>query len=307
MYPWTASIFQQLTSRYAKLQLHHGLLFLGPSKLGKMSLCQDIAASLLCKTVNESAGSTAAAHHSACGQCKSCQLIAANSHPDLNIVISDKSQIGIDLIRNAITKLTQTAQLSGNKVLIIPNIELMSESASNALLKTLEEPTKNTYLLMTCNEPQKLLPTVLSRCEKIKVASPNYDQSVLWLSQQGVDTSSQAMSPSALQACGFSPIRYLEESLNDDALTYQNFVTDIEALEQGIESALRVAQKWKDDVPRALQWLSQYFMSKYKKDHAEPDFLSYQACIEKSKLMSHPGLNKVVLIESLLTRVSAIS
>ena len=112
-------------------------------------------------------------------------------------VTTEKSQIGVDAIRQTISKVSQTAQLSGNKVVIISQVELMSESASNALLKTLEEPTANTYLLMTSNESQRLLPTILSRCEKRNIALPSFEQSCDWLSAQGVSVPTKAASSSA--------------------------------------------------------------------------------------------------------------
>ncbi|MBF7072907.1 DNA polymerase III subunit [Glaciecola sp. MH2013] len=301
MYPWLSTTFSGLVKRFEEGQLHHGLLFMGPGKLGKTELCQSLAAKLLCSSgSNQQSGFLDPVNNDeACGNCKSCQLIAAKSHPDLNIVLSEKSQIGIDLIRSAISKLTQTSQLGGNKVLVIPNIELMSESASNSLLKTLEEPTQNTYLLLTSNEPQKLLATVLSRCEKIAITHPRYEESVAWLKSKGALIATE----DELQACGHSPLRYLEQLNNEDSLTYQDFITDISALESRASDSLRVAQKWKEDSPRALQWLGQYFMRKYKDSSDEMDYKSYIDCIEKSKLMGHLGLNKVVLIEALFSRV----
>jgi len=88
-------------------------------------------------------------------------------------------------VRKAIEQVNQTAQLSSNKVVMIENIETMSESASNALLKTLEEPTNNTYLVLTTNAPQYIMATIKSRCEKIRVPMPSYEQSRAYLADEG--------------------------------------------------------------------------------------------------------------------------
>ena len=295
IYPWLADKFTGLVSRYSAGTLHHGLLFMGPKSLGKKALCESLAASLLCQTkVRDTA--------SACGTCKSCLLLAAGSHPDLNIVIPEKTQIGIDQVRSAIAKLNQTAQLSGNKVLVIPNIELMSESASNSLLKTLEEPTANTYLLLTSNEAQKLLPTVLSRCEKILIAPPTYQQSVSWLQTKNVDIPSQE----ALLANANSPLRYLSSLSDDSQLNFNDFETALTKLRSGQESPSRLAEVWKAEANNMSAWLAQYFLNEYKNKQDDKVFAGYQRCLETVKLLSHPGINKSLLLFDLLTQAKAI-
>lgn len=295
IYPWLHRTFSQLIARYDEAALHHGLLFMGPKSLGKKDLCEELAASLLCQTKPK-------LDTGACGTCKSCLLLAAGSHPDLNIVIPEKTQIGIDQIRSAIAKLNQTAQLSGNKVLVIPNIELMSESASNSLLKTLEEPTANTYLLLTSSEAQKLLPTVLSRCEKILVAAPSYQDSVSWLQTQAVEIPSQE----AMLANANSPIRYLLSLSEDSKFNFSDFETALSKLRSGQESPNRLAELWKTEASNMSTWLAQYFLNEYKSKQDEMYFSSYQNCLKTTKLLAHPGINKSLLLFDLLTRAQAI-
>ena len=295
IYPWLQRTFRQLISRYDAATLHHGILFMGAKSLGKKELCESLAASLLCQTKprNESG---------ACGTCKSCLLIAAGSHPDLNIVIPEKTQIGIDQVRSAIAKLNQTSQLSGNKVLVIPNIELMSESASNSLLKTLEEPTSNTYLLLTSNEAQKLLPTVLSRCEKITIAAPNYHESVSWLKTMAVEIPS----PEALLASANSPIRYLSSLTDDSQFAFNDFEEALAKLKSGQESPSRLAELWKTEASNMSKWLAQYFFNEYKMQQNDKLYSSYQSCLETIKLLSHPGINKSLLLFDLLSQAQAV-
>jgi DNA polymerase-3 subunit delta' len=317
MYPWLESTFDSLITRYKIAKLHHGLLFMGVADAGKTQLCQEIAKSLLCKTIAGTRKAAADTQSSglfeiedvalqthddileACGVCKSCLLIDAGSHPDLHIITTEKSQIGIDIIRQTISKVTQTAQLSGNKVVIIPQIELMSESASNALLKTLEEPTPNTYLLMTTNESQRLLPTILSRCEKQTIALPSFEQSCDWLATYNVSLPSRA----ALLAHGSSPITYKKELEEAESIGFDDFLITLQGLLEGSDTANRAALKWQTEAPKVVKWLAQHWLERYKNTQNISAYENYQACLVASKRMSHPGLNKSLILTSLFDQL----
>ncbi|MFT6330086.1 MAG: DNA polymerase-3 subunit delta' [Bermanella sp.] len=318
MYPWLEITFNALMARYRAAKLHHGLLFMGVADAGKTQLCHSIAKALLCKSVlahthveaqrprlfepDDAFESPHKTAQEACGTCKSCLLIDAGSHPDLHVITTDKSQIGIDAIRQTIAKVTQTSQLSGNKVVIISQIELMSESASNALLKTLEEPTPNTYLLMTTNESQRLLATILSRCEKQTIALPSYDQSCHWLRMLQIPEPSKA----ALIAHGSSPITYRNELENADSIGFDDFVMTLKGLIDGSDTANRAALKWHFDAPKVAKWLAQHWLEIYKNNKNEFAYENYQACLIASKRMSHPGLNKSLILTSLFTQLRSI-
>jgi DNA polymerase-3 subunit delta' len=318
MYPWLEITFNALMVRYRATKLHHGLLFMGVADTGKTQLCHSIAKSLLCKSAVASTHVEAQSSHlfefdeaverpnkttqEACGVCKSCLLIDAGSHPDLHVITTDKSQIGIDAIRQTITKVTQTAQLSGSKVVIIPQIELMSESASNALLKTLEEPTPNTYLLMTTNESQRLLATILSRCEKQTIALPSYNESCRWLRMLQIPEPSKA----ALIAHGSSPIAYRNELDDADSIGYNDFIGTLKGLIDGTDTANRAALKWHVEAPKVAKWLAQHWLEIYKNNKNEFAYENYQSCLVASKRMSHPGLNKSLILTSLFAQLRSI-
>jgi DNA polymerase-3 subunit delta' len=291
MYPWLGEIYGDLVSRYAASKLHHGLLFMGPADVGKGKLTEELAKALLCKSPNKG-----------CGSCKSCLLIEAGSHPDLHAITTDKSQIGVDAIRMVISKVNQTAQLSGNKVIIIQTVELMSESASNALLKTLEEPTGNTYLLMTTNEPQRLLPTILSRCEKLTVALPTYEQSCAWLASMQLTVPTKA----ALQAHGFSPITFKNELENTETKGFDQFTETLRNLSNGGESPNRAALLWQSEASKVTKWLGQYWIEQYKKDKSIKAYENYQACLYSAKRLNHPGLNKSLILNSLFGEITCL-
>ncbi|MDP5040433.1 MAG: DNA polymerase III subunit delta', partial [Paraglaciecola sp.] len=157
--------------------MHHALLLQGSLGIGKTEFAKEFASYVLC--------AKSSPDH-ACGECQSCLLQRAGSHPDFHEVLSEK-QIGVDQIRDAIKKLSGSAQLSGAKVLIIYAAHTMTEASANALLKTLEEPTSNTFLLLVTDKAERLLPTIISRCERILMPPPSLSQTQSWLLTQWQD------------------------------------------------------------------------------------------------------------------------
>ena len=113
---------------------------------------------------------------SPCGQCHSCQLFEAKNHPDFLFPNTDKSLIGVDEVRQASLFLTKTSQLSGSQVVIIHPANTMTESASNALLKTLEEPTNNSFLFLLSTDKNQLLPTIISRSQFLTLPEPTKEE-----------------------------------------------------------------------------------------------------------------------------------
>ena len=118
-----------------------------------------------------------------CGFCHSCQLVKAETHPDLHIVKPDGQQIKVDQIRQLCSSLAKTSQQGGRRVAIIFDAEKMNVAAANALLKTLEEPGKDTLLLLQTSTPSLLMATISSRCQKIAVNLPSKDEINQWLQQ----------------------------------------------------------------------------------------------------------------------------
>lgn len=177
---WLVEDFQNLTQQYDHNKLPHGLLMVGHEGNGSRELTIAMTQYLMCTSPIGSA---------ACATCKSCQLLASGSHPDfLKVIPEGKSlTIKVDAIRQLTHLVSETAQQSGNKVVYIQNAEKMNLNAANALLKVLEEPTPNTFLLMDVDELSRVLPTVRSRSRLIRLSTPTQEQSVSWLMGQHLD------------------------------------------------------------------------------------------------------------------------
>jgi len=165
-------------------QAPHALLLVGPPSVGKTTLAEDLAAGLLCTAQD--------AHDRPCRTCRACRLVAAGNHPDLHrvvpegpggqVVIGDpddpKQPRGI---RGLLHELAYLPVEGGARVAIIERASRMNEDAQNALLKTLEEPPAGVTIVLCADEAELLLPTVRSRCSRLRLGptGPRVIESVL--------------------------------------------------------------------------------------------------------------------------------
>ena len=173
--PWLAEPYQRFVDQYYRGKSSHAHLFNIDIALGGDKLAKAAAQTVLCQHLTPVG---------ACGQCKSCLLLAAGNHPDLYTVIPDGNQIKVDQIRQLCQALTQTAQQGGARVAIIVNSERLNLAAANALLKTLEEPGDDVVLILQTNISAQLLATITSRCQTLKFVEPTKLEIHQWLAEQ---------------------------------------------------------------------------------------------------------------------------
>ena len=153
------AIVEQLQRSLARGRLAHAYLFIGPRGTGKEAVAHTLAQALNClKKDND-----------ACGQCDSCRRIAAGNHPDIHWVRPESKtrRITVDQLREFEQAVNFKAANARVKVGIVVDADCLNEEASNAFLKTLEEPPAQTIIILLTAEPQRLLPTILSRCLRI--------------------------------------------------------------------------------------------------------------------------------------------
>ena len=149
---------QTLTNALSKNRLYPVLIFTGPRGTGKTSTARIVAKSLRCQ--NKKSDSVA------CEKCEDCLSISNSSHLDV-IEIDGASNNGVEAVRELRDKVSYMPSTGDWKVYIIDEVHMLSNSAFNALLKTLEEPPKHVVFIMATTESQKIPATVLSRCQKI--------------------------------------------------------------------------------------------------------------------------------------------
>jgi len=134
----------------------HAYLFVGPRGIGKTTIARIFAKTLNCEALRDA---------EPCCTCQSCREIAAGNSLDL-IEIDAASNRGVDSIRNLRESVLYTPSRSRYKVYIIDEVHMLTKEAWNALLKTLEEPPPHVKFLFATTEPHKVLPTILSRCQR---------------------------------------------------------------------------------------------------------------------------------------------
>jgi DNA polymerase-3 subunit delta' len=198
--PWLTPIFDKHVQSYQNSRFAHGLLFTGSAGLGKFKLASKLAKYLLC---------TDKLSNDACGKCHSCHLFEANNHLDFHLLQSEANKaIGIDQVRSLIDVLNERPHLGENKVVVIKDAQLLSTAAANALLKTLEEPQGNSYLILLARTHHQLMPTLFSRVQHSHVHSPSDEALVEWLSLQGTSVSDKGVLRQ-FQNCPLALLNYL--------------------------------------------------------------------------------------------------
>jgi DNA polymerase-3 subunit delta' len=251
--PWQEEAAAQLRKAWSADRLSHALLLQGAAGLGKRSFAAWLACAVLC---DKSANSTL----ECCGECASCALFAAGTHPDLLWVVpeEDKQQISIDQVRAATERLSKTSYRQGYKVAIVDPAHLMTPSAANSVLKTLEEPAPRSLLILITSQPSMLLPTVRSRCQKVTIPRPSREQAIAWLREK----SGPAVDAALLEFAGGAPLRALGFADGRFDALNQHMQKALGALLAGDADITQVAAEWaKDGLDERLTWLDLWLSS----------------------------------------------
>jgi DNA polymerase-3 subunit delta' len=203
MYPWQEDAWTRLQAMRARLP--HAILFHGPAGIGKADFIEAFAQALLCEDVRPDGH--------ACGACASCGWFAQGNHPDYRRVRPEaleddvpaaegddapaeekktktktaSKEIKIEQVRALADFMNISTHRQGLRVVVLYPAEALNMPASNALLKTLEEPPPGTVFLLASNGLDRLLPTILSRCRKFALPMPDHAQALAWLEAQGVN------------------------------------------------------------------------------------------------------------------------
>jgi DNA polymerase-3 subunit delta' len=219
--PWMRDHYNRLLGLATSGKLAHAYLFGGQQGLGKLMLARHFAHYLLC---SDKQGDQP------CGMCRECQLIAAGSHPDLKLIQPEESsEIKIDQVREIIEFISKTSQRGGYKIVLVNPAEAMNIHSANALLKVLEEPSRNTLLVLVSHQPALLMATIRSRCHSMKFNRPPPSIVIPWLESKNIHASAEEL----LRMANNVPLRALKLA-DDDALHDRTVLhTVLEKLLQG--------------------------------------------------------------------------
>jgi len=250
--PWQLRVYKQAVDALQQGRLGHGLLLVGPAHMGKKAVAEALAQRMLCPTPGSEGF--------ACGQCRSCRLFAAQqvgllttqAHGDLQRVglePNDKgdklrSEISVDQVRRLGQWFSLTAQSGGAKVALIEPADKLNHAAANALLKTLEEPAPNRFLLLVTSRPGRLPATVRSRCQRLEFRVPPEAESRAWLRAQGI---ADAPAGEAWLAARGNPGLAAQWMRTGGLRLRSEVMKAMESLRDGRASPIELAQSWLGD------------------------------------------------------------
>lgn len=272
-HPWTQHLWRALNAE--RTRLPHALLLQGPAGIGKKAFAEAFGKALLCETPGTGGD--------ACGACKSCHWFEQGSHPDYKLIEPPERQeeeeggkegagketgskegsaketgakkggrqIAIGEIRALGEFLALAAHQGGWRVVVVHPAETMNAAAANALLKTLEEPPANVLLILVTHQPRRLLPTIRSRCRKVPLGLPDWDQALAWLRAQG-----PANPEALLREAGGAPLLALDYADPERAARRERFL-DVLARADGPELS-SLAQEFQQRLDEAWGWLMRW-------------------------------------------------
>jgi len=294
LYPWQEKSWSNLAQDKSKM--HHAYIFVGDLGAGLHRYSNTFARSLICGNLTDT--------NLPCGKCQDCHLLMTQ-HPNLKIIDnsaedSTSKNISIESIRDLKRFFELSShKVDGNKVILIHNTESLTLNAANALLKLLEEPPENSYIILTTHNVSSLLPTIVSRCSIVTCPKPTADEAKDFLNSHGYEHLS-----SQLNLFNNLPLDVIENQ--DDLGLYETIINEFEKGEN--LELMKIDSKWfSDDFPSIIslfqKWLYDIFLFKLTKQ-----FQFFENKKENIKKLSDAAdISKLVKLAMNVYQVKSIS
>lgn len=267
-FPWQDPAWHQLQTLTPRLP--HAILFHGAQGIGKTVFAQNFAQALLCEQPDGTGH--------ACGNCTSCIWFSQSNHPDYRCVRPEvldgasaesdeegnekvkkgttrqpSKEIRIDQIRALADFMNISTHRNGVRVVLLYPAEALNAAAANAILKTLEEPPPATVFLLVSSNPDRLLPTIRSRCRRFTLATPTVASAIEWLRQQGV-----ADAEIWLAEQGGAPLAAQSAAASEDHQLLQDFLQQL-THPNDVTGALKIAEQLqKTPLIEPVAWLQRW-------------------------------------------------
>ena len=319
MFNWQATAWRAWTA--TRDRLPHAVLIQAGEGWGELEFAQAVAQSLLCEKPQ--------ADRRACGSCAACSWFSQRNHPDFRLLLPESlaveapepdaepgkklsEQIRIEQVRDLADFLAVGTHRGGLRVILLYPAEAMNVNAQNALLKSLEEPPPATVFLLVATQPDRLLPTVRSRCLRFSLPAPKFEEVLPWLKEQGVEHAE-----AALAAAGGAPLAALKGAATEaDRLAFIDGIRrpgfDAIALAEALQriplwDLVGWLQRWSFDLllaratGRVRYHLGQEKMIEEIARRCEPTSIAtYLRRLAQAKALSRHPLNPRLFVEDLL-------
>jgi DNA polymerase III subunit delta' len=303
---WFDTACSEVHAAVAAGRLAHGLLLHEDPGAGGLELARWIAQRVNCRE----------AARAPCGECQDCRWIAAGQHPDVTLLTREEESqyIRIEQVRDLLVELGLTAHGRGYKVAIFDRAETLYPNAAQSLLKTLEEPTGRTLLLLVTSQPSRLLPTVRSRCSKLRLVGPTREDAASYLEA----TRGAGPWTEALAATGAGPFALVDADPAALAQLRKDTISTLQDIASGNVQPPAVAERWiKDDLSIRLSCLESWVTDRILESapirdvtHLSQQGMPPKICrlfefsdaIRDMRKLAHTPVNKTMAVESLLWR-----
>lgn len=306
IYTWHQKNWDQLVATQNMKQMPHALLISGAKGVGKTSFAQALVNGLLCESPRDD--------YQACEHCKSCRVRHSNAHPDYYqvFVAEGKTQIVVDQIREFNQFLHMSRSYQGYRVAFINPAESLNVNAANSLLKSLEEPSNNSVIILLTSKLSRILPTIKSRCQLLHLPTPNKQQALHWLSEQSIRHQAETL----LAMSAGKPLYALALDDSDSFKRYKAFANDLSAVMNQRQAITEASKQWQHASKQELldwqiYWVQRLIRCYFGSNENKPPLsIVKEADITRlwtlyDELMAfrevaHTSLNAQLFIESML-------
>ena len=303
---WFSPAIDEVNAAFAARRVAHGILIHEDPGAGGFELARWIAQRFNCSE----------ASRAPCGECQSCKWIEANQHPDVTLLSpeEDSEYIKIEPVRALVADLALTAHGRGYKVAILSPADALYPNAANSLLKTLEEPPPRTLLLLVTSQPARLLPTLRSRCSRLRLAGPSRQEAAEVLA------AARGAGPweDALAATGAGPFALLDADASALADLRADTLRTLRDIGSGNIQPPAVADKWaRGELATRLACVESWVTDRILESTAIRDVthlsgsgLAPNICrlfelsdaVRDMRKLAHTSINKTMAVEALLWR-----